>query len=69
MNYDVLKNTSAHTESLMVRVSKAIDGRVNPDQWLHMEAARAAIREVIDWLDEYEFVGAVHALYREVNRD
>ena len=36
--------------SLVERVSCAIDGRINPDQWLHEDAARAAIREVAAWL-------------------
>ena len=58
----------ATPDLLVVRVSKAIDGRINPDQWLHMEAARDAIYEVIDWLEEFEFVGAAHALRQEVNR-
>jgi hypothetical protein len=31
-------------------VSCAIDGRINPDQWLHQDAARAAIREVAAWI-------------------
>ncbi|NBT76719.1 MAG: hypothetical protein EBT15_12295 [Betaproteobacteria bacterium] len=38
--------------SLVGRVSCAIDGRINPDQWLHQDAARAAIREVARWMDE-----------------
>ena len=38
--------------SLVERVSCAIDGRINPDQWLHQDAARAAIREVALWLNE-----------------
>ena len=37
--------------TLVERVSAAIDGRINPDQWMHMEAARAAILEVARWLD------------------
>ena len=39
--------------SLVERVSCAIDGRINPDQWLHQDAARAAIREVAAWLREH----------------
>lgn len=42
---------------LVERVSSAIDGRINPDQWLHMEAARAAIREVATWLREQPTFG------------
>jgi hypothetical protein len=37
--------------TLIDRVSCAIDGRINPDQWLHREASRAAISEVARWLD------------------
>jgi hypothetical protein len=39
--------------SLVERVSCAIAGRINPDQWLHQDAARAAIREVAAWLREH----------------
>lgn len=38
---------------LVERVSAVIDGRINPDQWLYMEEARAAIREVAAWLREH----------------
>jgi hypothetical protein len=41
------------TGSLVERVSCAIDGRINPDQWLHQDAARAAIREVAAWLRDH----------------
>jgi hypothetical protein len=34
--------------SLVERVSCAIDRNICPDQWLHQDAARAAIREVAD---------------------
>jgi hypothetical protein len=37
--------------TLVERVSCAIDGRINPDQWLHQDAARAAIEEVSRWID------------------
>jgi hypothetical protein len=30
--------------------------------------ARAAIRAVAEWLEQFEFVGAAHALHQEVNR-
>jgi hypothetical protein len=33
-------------------VSCAIDRSICPDQWLHQDAARAAIREVAIWLME-----------------
>jgi hypothetical protein len=36
---------------LLERVSCAIDRSICPDQWLHQDAARAAIREVAAWLD------------------
>jgi hypothetical protein len=36
--------------TLIERVSCAIDGRIDPDQWLHRDAARAAIREVAEAL-------------------
>jgi hypothetical protein len=38
--------------TLVERVSCAIDARIDPDQWLHMDAARAAIREVARWMQE-----------------
>jgi len=37
---------------LLERVSCAIDRSICPDQWLHQDAARAAIREVAAWLRE-----------------
>jgi len=37
---------------LLERVSCAIDRSIRPDQWLHHDAARAAIREVAIWLME-----------------
>jgi hypothetical protein len=43
-------NPSQIRSSLVERVSCAIDGRINPDQWLHQDAARAAIREQAAWL-------------------
>jgi hypothetical protein len=58
------EDISAEGGSLVERVSAAIDGRINPDQWLHMDAARAAIRviagelralcwvDAADWLDQ-----------------
>jgi hypothetical protein len=42
--------TNPIRSSLVERVSCAIDGRINPDQWLHQDDARAAIREVAAWL-------------------
>lgn len=54
--------------SLVERVSKAIDGRINPDQWLHREAARAAIREVAAWMRErggWNQATAAHVLEQE----
>ena len=45
-------NSEKIRSSLVERVSKTIDGRINPDQWLHMETARATILEVAAWLDE-----------------
>ena len=41
----------APTGSLLERVSCAIDRSICPDQWLHQDAARAAITEVAAWLD------------------
>jgi hypothetical protein len=37
---------------LLERVSCAIDRSICPDQWLHQDAARAAIREVAAWIRE-----------------
>ena len=37
---------------LLERVSCAIDRSICPDQWLHQDAARAAIREVAIWMME-----------------
>ena len=61
--------------SLVKRVSCAIDGRINPDQWLHQDAARAAIREVALWLNEAPldlYPGdrgiVVNALYDQANQ-
>jgi len=45
-------NSRQIRSSLVERVSCAIDGRINPDQWLHQDAARAAIREVAAWMRE-----------------
>ena len=42
----------APTGSLLERVSCAIDRSICPDQWLHQDAARAAIREVAIWMME-----------------
>lgn len=42
----------AEPSSLLERVSCAIDRSICPDQWLHQDAARAAIREVAIWLME-----------------
>jgi hypothetical protein len=42
----------ASTGSLLERVSRAIDRSICPDQWLHQDAARAAIREVAIWMME-----------------
>lgn len=46
-------NSRQISGSLVERVSCAIDGRINPDQWLHQDAARAAIREVAAWLRDH----------------
>lgn len=54
--------------SLVDRVSCAIDGRINPDQWLHQDAARAAIREVAAWLDENTGGDAAWMLMQEAKR-
>lgn len=55
--------------TLMERVSCAIDGRINPDQWLHQDAARAAIREVAAWMRENECgYTAVRWLEREAEQ-
>ena len=43
--------SSAPADSLVERVSSAIDQSICPDQWLHVDAARAAIREAAKWLD------------------
>jgi hypothetical protein len=63
------------SSSLVQRVSCAIDGRINPDQWLHQDAARAAIREVALWLNEAPlnlYPGdrgiVVNALYDQANQ-
>jgi hypothetical protein len=37
---------------LLERVSCAIDRSICPDQWLHQDAARAAILEVAAWMRE-----------------
>jgi hypothetical protein len=60
-------NTSAPADSLVERVRSAIDRNVCPDQWLHVDAARAAIREVAAWLDDQIEVGAAHLLSEEAN--
>jgi hypothetical protein len=49
-NHPEKPDSSACADSLVERVSCAIDGRINPDQWLHQDAARAALREVAAWL-------------------
>jgi hypothetical protein len=53
-------------------VSCAIDGRINPDQWLHQDAARAAIREVAAWMtsnpDVYFPPALFFALEQEAER-
>jgi hypothetical protein len=58
--------------SLVERVSCAIDGRINPDQWLHQDAARAAIREVAAWMtsnpDVYFPPALFFALEQEAER-
>jgi len=58
--------------SLVERVSCAIDGQINPDQWLHQDAARAAIREVAAWMtsnpDVYFPPALVFALEQEAER-
>jgi hypothetical protein len=47
---NILVPPTAPADSLVERVSSAIDQSICPDQWLHMDAARAAIREVARWL-------------------
>ena len=54
--------------SLVERVSCAIDGRINPDQWLHQDAARAAIREVAEWLHAAGTWEAADVLEQEAER-
>jgi hypothetical protein len=44
--------TEDYPRPLLERVSCAIDRSICPDQWLHQDAARAAIREVAAWLRE-----------------
>jgi len=44
--------TEDYPRPLLERVSCAIDRSICPDQWLHQDAARAAIREVASWLRE-----------------
>ena len=45
-----IHNALPPERSLVERVSYAIDRSICPDQWLHQDAARAAIREVVVWL-------------------
>ncbi len=62
-------NSGLTSGSLVERVSCAIDGRINPDQWLHQDAARAAIREVAAWMRENECgYNAVRWLEQEAER-
>jgi hypothetical protein len=44
--------TEDYPRPLLERVSCAIDRSICPDQWLHQDAARAAIREVAIWMME-----------------
>ena len=64
-NHPEKPDSSACADSLVERVSCAIDGRINPDQWLHQDAARAAIREVaaalVEWHDSDQFRSAWEA--------
>jgi len=57
-NFKPTANPRPSKGSLVERVSCAIDGRINPDQWLHQDAARAAIREVLAYLCEHELIGS-----------
>jgi hypothetical protein len=57
--------------TLVERVSCAIDARIDPDQWLHMDAARAAIREVAAWMRDqrsYPASWLAHTLEQEADR-
>ena len=56
------------SNSLVERVSCAIDGRINPDQWLHQDAARAAIRVIAGELRAQCFVHAADWLEQEAER-
>jgi hypothetical protein len=52
----------ADSTSLVESVSRAIDGRINPDEWLHRDAAYAAITAVATWLRDEGFWQAADAL-------
>lgn len=54
--------------SLVDVVADAIHPNIHGDRNLYLHEARAAIHAVADWLEQFEFVGAVHALRGEVER-
>jgi len=59
--------TEDYPRPLLERVSCAIDRSICPDQWLHQDAARDAIREVAAWLDTKGQHGCSLWLREEVN--
>jgi hypothetical protein len=62
------QNATPQQWTLVERVSCAIDGRINPDQWLHQDAARAAIRVIAGELRAQCFVHAADWLEQEAER-
>jgi hypothetical protein len=54
--------------ALISEVSKAIDGRINPDEWLHCDAAIAAVKVCADWLDQQGLSFSAALLRMEAER-